>query len=304
VKRKVMITCAVTGNAPFNPKHPNFPVTPKQIATASIEAAKAGAACVHIHVRNEQTTLGSRDVGQFKEVVQRIRDSGTDVVINLTCGHAAFLFPDPQDESRALPESDVGTPAERMAHLEACLPEIASLDVATGNQVEGPKEFVYLNTTRTLRIMARRFQELGIKPELEAFEAGDVLFANQLVKDGVIDAPPLYQFVLGVLWASPGDTESMLYLRNLLPDGAHWTGMGIGRQEFPMAAQSVLLGGNVRVGLEDNLYLDRGKFATNGQLVERAVRIVQDLGEDVATPAEMRQILQLKNGPGSKVRAA
>ena len=288
-----MITCAVTGNAPFNPKHPNFPVTPKQIAAASIEAAKAGAACVHVHVRDEKTTLGSRDVGQFQEVVQRIRDSGTDVVINLTCGHAAFLYPDPADESRALPESDVGTPAERMAHLEACLPEIASLDVATGNQVEGGKEFVYLNTTRTLRTMAARFQQLGIKPELEAFEAGDVLFANQLVKDGIIDAPPLYQFVLGVQWASPGDTESMLYLRNLLPPGAHWTGMGIGRQEFPMAAQSVLLGGNVRVGLEDNLYLGPGEFASNAQLVDRAVRIVHELGAEIVDPARAAELLDL-----------
>lgn len=294
-KRKVMITCAVSGNAPFNPKHPAFPVTPKQIAAASIEAAKAGASCVHIHVRDEETTLGTREVGKFKEVVQRIRDSGTDIVINLTCGHGAFLLPDPDDESRALPDSDVVGPAERMAHLEECLPEIASLDVATGNQVEGPKEFVYLNTTRTLRAMATRFQELGIKPELEAFEAGDVLFANQLVKEGIIDAPPLFQFVLGVLWASPDDTESVIYLRNLLPENAHWTGMGIGRRQFPMAAQSVLLGGNVRVGLEDNLYLDRGVFATNGQLVERAVTIVENLGEAVATPAEMRDMLNLQD---------
>ena len=299
-----MVTCAVTGNAPFNPKHPNFPVTPKQIAAACVEAAKAGAACVHVHVRDETTTLGSREPAKFKEVVQRVRDSGTDVVINLTCGHAAFLYPDPADESRALPQSDVGTPAERMAHLEECLPEIASLDVTTGNQVEGTAEFVYLNTTRTLRIMARRFQELGIKPELEAFQAGDVLFANQLVKEGVIDAPPLYQLVLGVLWAAPADPATMLYHKGLIPPGAHWTAMGIGRQQFPMAAQSVLLGGNVRVGLEDNLYLDKGVFATNGQLVERAVRIVQDLGEDVATPAEMRQMLQLKNGPGAKRHAA
>ncbi len=304
MKRKIIVTCAVTGNAPFNPKHPNFPVTPAQIAASCVEAAKAGAAAVHVHVRDEKTTLGSREPAKFKEVVSRIRDSGTDVVINLTCGHAAFLYPDPEDESRALPESDVGTPAERMAHLEECLPEIASLDVTTGNQVEGGKEFVYLNTTRTLRIMARRFQQLGIKPELEAFQAGDVLFANQLVKEGVIDAPPLYQFVLGVQWASPGDTESMMYLRNLLPPGTHWTGMGIGRQQFPMAAQSVLLGGNVRVGLEDNLYLDRGVFASNGQLVERAVRIIEDLGESVATPAEMRDMLKLKNGPRGNSLAA
>jgi uncharacterized protein (DUF849 family) len=297
MKRKVILTCAVTGNAPFNPRHPCLPVTPREIAAACVEAAKAGASCVHVHVRDEQTRLGSRDVNKFKEVVARVRDSGTDVVINLTCGHGAFFFPDPADESRALPESDVVGPEERMAHLEECLPEIASLDVSTGNQVEGGKEFVYLNTTRTLRAMAKRFQELGIKPELEAFQAGDVLFANQLLAEGLVDDPPLYQFVLGVQWASPADTQSMLYLRSLLPPGAYWTGMGIARQQFPMAAQSVLLGGNVRVGLEDNLYLDRGVFATNGQLVERAVQIIEALGETVATPAEMRAMLCLKNGP-------
>lgn len=294
MKRKVMVTCAVTGNAAFNPRHPKFPVSPKEIAEASIEAAKAGAAAVHIHVRDEQTKLGCRDPLKFREVVDRIRSSGVDVVINLTCGLGAFLLPDPEDESRALPASDVIGPAQRMQHIEDCLPEIASLDVTTGNQVEGTLEFVYLNTTRTLRAMAKRFQELGVKPELEAFQAGDVLFANQLIREGVIDAPPMYQFVLGVLWGSPADPQTMMYLRSLLPEGAQWTAMGIGRQQFPMAAQSILLGGNVRVGLEDNLYLDRGVFASNGQLVERAVRLIEDLGCEVASAGDMREMLQLK----------
>lgn len=294
MKRKVMLTCAVTGDAPFNPKHPNFPVTPKEIAAASIEAARAGASCVHVHVRDEQTRRGTRDRARFREVVDRIRDSGTDIVINLTCGHGAVFLPDPENEGRALPGSDIAGPDERTAHLADCLPEIASLDVTTGNQVEGDTDFVYLNTPRTLRAMARRFRELGVKPELEAFQAGDVLFANQLLEEGLIEGPPLYQFVLGVRWASPADTNSMVYLRNLLPAGVHWTAMGLARQQFPMAAQSVLLGGNVRVGLEDNLYLERGVFATNGQLVERAVRLIEDLGETVATPAQMRDMLGLK----------
>lgn len=294
MKRKVMLTCAVTGDAPFNPKHPNFPVSPKEIAAASIEAARAGASCVHVHVRDEQTRRGTRDRAKFREVVERIRDSDTDVVINLTCGHGAVFLPDPENEGRALPGSDIAGPDERTAHLADCLPEIASLDVTTGNQVEGDMDFVYLNTTRTLRAMARRFRELGVKPELEAFQAGDVLFANQLVEEGLIEGPPLYQFVLGVRWASPADTNSMLYLRSLLPAGVHWTAMGLARQQFPMAAQSVLLGGNVRVGLEDNLYLERGVFATNGQLVERAARLIEDLGETVATPAQMRDMLGLK----------
>ena len=166
--RKVIITCAVTGNAPFDPRHPSFPVTPQQIATASVEAARAGAAIVHIHVRDPRTALGSRDPKLFKETVDRVRDAGTDIVINLTGGLGAFLLPDPEDERRAIrPESDVASVDERMKHLELCRPDMASLDITTGNQVEGTREFVYLNTTRTLRSMARRFIALGIKPELE-----------------------------------------------------------------------------------------------------------------------------------------
>ena len=295
LKRKVLLTCAVTGNAPFNVKHPCFPVTPAQIADAAIEAANAGASAAHIHVRDPETAAGSRDPRLFKEVVDRIRNSGTDIVINLTAGLGAFFLPDPEDESRALPESDVIGVEERIAHLKDCLPEIASLDVTTGNQVEGATEFVYLNTTRTLRSMAAEFQAMNIKPELEVFQAGDILFGNQLVKEGLIDVPPMYQFVLGVLWGAPADAETMIYMRNLLPDGAVWGALGLARQQMPVVAQSALLGGNVRVGLEDNLYLSRGVFASNGQLVERARTIVDSLGESVASPGEMRKMLNLKN---------
>jgi uncharacterized protein (DUF849 family) len=295
MSRKVILTCAVTGNAPFNPKHPAMPVTPKQIAEACLEAAGAGASIVHIHVRNPETGSGSRDPNLFKEVVDRVRSTGVDIVLNLTCGLGAFFLPDPEDEARALPESDVIPTAERVRHLEMCLPEIASLDITTGNQVEGPLEFVYLNTTRTLRQMAKRFQELGVKPELETFSPGDILFGNQLVKEGLIDGPPLFQMVLGVLWGSPAGAETILYQRGLLPPDAHWAAFGIGRDEMPMVAQAALLGGNVRVGLEDNLYLSRGVFATNGQLVERARRIVENIGMSVASPGEARKILGLKN---------
>jgi len=298
-KRKVIVTCAVTGNAPFNPQHPAFPVTPEQIAAAAAEAAKAGAAIAHFHVRDPKTGAGSRDRGLFREVVSRVREAGTDVVINLTAGMGAMFYPDPANEARALAHSDVAGVAERVAHLEDNLPEIASLDVTTGNQVEGTQEFVYLNTTRTLRAMARRFQELGVKPELEAFQAGDVLFANQLVKEGLVDGPPMLQFVLGVKWAAPADTKTIIYMKDLIDaPGAHWTAMGIARDEFPVVAQSILLGGHVRVGLEDNLYLERGVFATNGQLVERAVRIIQDLGCEPATPQEAREMLKLR-APGA-----
>ena len=295
MKRKVLLTCAITGNAPFNPDHPCFPVTPGEIAASVIEAASAGASIAHIHVRDPETGEGSRDVNLFREVVARVREAETDIVINLTAGLGAFFIPDPEDESRALPGSDVAGVEERIEHLVECLPEIASLDVTTGNQVEGSMEFVYLNTTRTLRAMAKRFQELGVKPELEAFSAGDVLFANQLVKEGLVDGTPLYQFVLGVLWGAPADTETMIYMRNLLPENRYWAALGLGRMQFPIAAQSVLLGGHVRVGLEDNLYLERGVFANNGQLVERAVQIIDHLGCETATPAEAREMLQLKN---------
>jgi uncharacterized protein (DUF849 family) len=294
MSRKVIVTCAVTGNAPFNPKHPAMPVTPAQIAASCLEAAKAGASVVHIHVRDPETGKGSRDPRLFKEVVDRIRSSGVNIVINLTCGLGAFLMPDPDDESRALPESDVLPAAERMRHLEQCLPEIASLDITTGNQVEGPMEFVYLNTTRTLRAMAKRFQELDIKPELEVFSAGDILFGNALAKEGLVAGPPFFQMVLGVLWGAPASAQTMIYQSSLMAPGAVWAAFGIGRDQAPMLAQSALLGGHVRVGLEDNLYLSRGVFATNGQLVERAVSIIENIGMQVATPDEARQILQLK----------
>lgn len=299
--RKVILTCAVTGNAPINPRYPFvYPVNPEQICAAVQEAAHAGASVAHIHVRDPTTGRGSRDPRLFREVVDRIRTAGIDIVINLTAGHGALFLPDPNDESRGLAESDILPAEERITHLRECLPEIASIDVTTGNQVEAGFEFVYLNTTRTLRKMAKRYQELGVKPELEAFQMGDVLFANQLVSEGIVDAPPLYQFVLGVKWAAPANPESMMYMRSLLPAGAVWASFGIGRAQMPMAAQAVLLGGNVRVGLEDNLYLERGVFATNGQLVERAARIIENLGEAIATPSETRQMLQLNHGTRSQ----
>jgi uncharacterized protein (DUF849 family) len=295
MKDKVILTCAVTGNAPVNPKYPfEYPVTPRQICAAVVEAAQAGASVAHIHVRDPETGHGSRDPKLFKEVVDRVRQTGVDIIINLTAGMGALFLPDPEDESRALPESDVIGVEGRVEHLKDCLPDIASLDVTTGNQVEGGFEYVYLNTTRTLRGMAKRFQELGVKPELEAFQAGDVLFANQLVKEGLIDGPPMYQFVLGVQWASPATPETMIYLRSLLPPEAIWASFGIARMQMPMVAQAVLLGGNVRVGLEDNLYLSRGTFATNGQLVERATSIINNMGTNVATPDETKKILGLR----------
>lgn len=296
-KRRVIITCAVTGNAPFNAKHPNFPVTPAQIADACAEAADAGAAIVHIHARDPQTKLGVRDPKIFKDIVDRVRQSGKDIIINLTCGHGATFINDPENEGQMLLGSDVIGVEERIENLVLCRPDIASLDVTTGNQVEGSKEFIYFNPADTLRKMAIRYKELGVKPELEVFQGGDVLFANHLVEEGLVDGPAMYQLVLGVKWASPATSQTMLYLKSLIKGEHPWTSFGIGRDQFPMAAQSVLLGGHVRVGLEDNLYLERGIFASNGQLVERAVRIINDLGCQPATPEEAREMLSLEK-PG------
>ena len=187
-KRKVILTCAVTGNAPINPKYPyDYPITPTQISNTVVEAANAGASICHIHVRDPETGEGSRDVELFKETVSRIRETGTNIVLNLTAGMGALFLPDPENEGRALPESDLINANDRMEHVKDCLPEIASLDITTGNQVEGDFEYVYLNTTRTLKGMARLFQKYGVKPELEAFQAGDVLFGNHLLEEGYID---------------------------------------------------------------------------------------------------------------------
>ncbi|MDB5452439.1 MAG: Protein of unknown function prokaryotic [Caulobacteraceae bacterium] len=292
--RKVILTCAVTGENDYNRAHPNFPITPRQIADAAEEAAKAGASVVHVHVRDPVTGAGSRDPALFREMVARIREKNIDIVINVTCGGGAFLLPDPEDESRAGPGSDIASVAERVRHIEDTLPEMCSLDVCTANQVDGTRDYVYLNTPRTLKGMARRFQELGVKPEMEVFNPGDILLARQIVSEGLIDGLPLFQMVLGVKWGAPADAETMIYMKKLLPEDATWAAFGIARLQMPMVAQSVLLGGNVRVGLEDNLYLSRGVFATNGQLVERARQIVEHLGEEVATPAETRAMLGLR----------
>lgn len=291
---KVIVSCAVTGGAPFNRAHPAFPVTPAEIASASLEAARAGAAIVHIHVRDPETGAGSRKPALFKEVVDRIRDSGVDIIINLTGGGGAYFRPDPADEGRAGEGSDVAGVDERMEHLELCRPEIASLDINTSNQIEGRDEFVYLNTTRTLRAMAERYRAAGIKPELEVFSAGDIEFGRHLVEQGLVDGPPMFQFVLGVKWCAPADVLGMYYMRDLLPAGAIWAALGIGAQEFPVVAQSILLGGHVRVGLEDNLYLRKGRFATNGDLVARALTIIDCLGGEAASPAEARIMLGLQ----------
>lgn len=297
--KKTILTCAVTGGAPYNKKHPSMPVTPKQIADACIEAASAGASIVHIHVRDPETGEGNRDRGHFREVVDRVRQTGTDIVLNLTCGMGAYFLPDPEREGHMLPGSDVVGVDERVAHVEELLPEIATLDIVTNNQVEGPTEYIYFSPTHTLRAMAKRFQAAGVKPELEVFGPGDILFGNKLVEEGLIDGPAMMQMVLGVQWAAPHGVETILYQKSLMAPGTIWGAFGIGREQMPMLAHTLLLGGNIRVGLEDNLYMSRGVWATNGQLVERAYTLVNAVGGyEVATPAETREILKLRT-PGA-----
>ena len=290
---KVILTCAIVGENQYNKAHPNFPITPQQIADAALEAEQAGASCVHLHVRDPNTGEGSRDPDLFLDMATRVRENGVKAVINITCGGGGIYCPDPDDESRAGPGSDIASAEERVRHIESCLPEICSLDVCTQNQVDGDKRYVYLNTEYTLRKMAKRFKELGVKPEIEVFAPGDILLANQMLKEGLFDAPPMYQIVMGTRWGLPATPETMIYMRNLLPPGAIWAAFGIARLQMPMVAQAALLGGNVRVGLEDNLYLSRGVFATNSQLVERARTIIECLGYEVASPDEARQILGL-----------
>jgi len=294
--KPVIITCALTGAAKFNPEHPYVPVTPEEIANSAIAAAKAGAAVAHIHVRDPETRGASHDVALYAEVVERIRESDTDIVVNVTCGGYARLYPDPDDESKALPKSTVAPVDVRVKHIEATVPDICSLDVTTGNHGEGENEYVYLNTTRTLRAMAKRFQELGVTPELEVFHAGDIEFAKKLIDEGLINLPAMFQFVLGVKWGAPADPETVMYMRNMLPEGVNWTAFGIAKEQMPMVATAVLMGGNVRVGLEDNLYLKRGVFARNEELVAQAVNITESLGRQVATPEQAREILNLKSG--------
>lgn len=287
---EVFITCAVTGAGDTAGRHPDLPVTPAQIAEAAIEAAKAGAAIAHVHVRDPDTGQGARAPELFRETVARIRDSDTDVVLNLTTGMGGDFYWNPADPYRAGPGSDLADAAERVQHVLELKPEICSFDIATMNFFDS----AFICTPELLVEMGELIKASGTKPELECFDLGQVRLANHLIEQGVVDSPPLFQICLGVPWGAPADTESMLAMRNLLPADAIWSGFGISRLQMPMVAQAAILGGNARVGLEDNLYLDRGQLASNGQLVGRAVEILERMGAQVVGPAEVRQMLDLR----------
>lgn len=290
---KTIITCAVTGSAPTPEKNPAVPVTPAAIAKSSLDARKAGAAVVHIHVRDPETGQRSMEFEHYREVVERIRDSGSDVIINLTTGPGARFVPSNDDPLVPAEGTLLKTAAERVRHVEALKPEICSLDVATMNFGDA----VFLNAPDILREMAERTRGAGAKPELEVFDSGHIELAKKLIAEGLIEAPPYFQLCLGIAYGATASPESMLYLRDRLPKDAIWSAFGISRHQFPMVAQAVLLGGHVRVGLEDNIYLGPGELApSNASLVERAAVIVEALGTTVATPAEARHILGLGAG--------
>jgi uncharacterized protein (DUF849 family) len=286
----LFITCAVTGSGDSVGKSPHVPVTPAQIARAALEAHAAGAAIVHLHVRDPASGAPSRDAALFREVFQRIRERSTEVIINLTGGMGGDLYLGPEEAPLEFgPGTDFVGPAERMAHISELLPEIGSLDCGSLNFDEA----LYGTSPRYLRHMAQEYRTRGVRPEIEVFELGHIELARQLIAAGLIAEPALFQLCLGVRYGAPATPEAMMAMRAALPSTAVWTAFGVGRMQMPMVAQTVLLGGNVRVGLEDNLYLDKGVLATNAQLVERAVRIVELLGARVLSPAETRARLAL-----------
>ncbi len=289
-----IITCALTGAGDTTAKNPAVPVTPAEIAESGIAAVRAGAAIVHIHVRDLETRLSSMNVAYYREVVERIRDSGVDVVINLTTGPGARFVPGDPDPKIAGPGSTITTPERRVEHILALRPEICSLDMGSMNF--GPH--VFANIPAHLEQMAASVREAGVKPELEVFEAGHIQLAAKMVAAGAFDEPQLFQIVLGVPWGAPATPEAMIFMRNQLPPGANWAGFGIGRAQFPFVALAAMLGGHCRVGLEDNLYLERGVLApSNAALVEKAVRVLELTGAPVATPQQAREILGLKGRP-------
>ena len=293
MNRNVIITCALTGAGDTVGRSEHVPVTPEQIAEAGISAARAGAAIVHVHVRDPETGKGSREVALYREVVERIRDSGVDVVINTTAGMGGDLMLDPQEPTRFVEGTDLVNGVERLVHVAEVQPDICTLDCGSLNFGEG--SLVYVSTPDILRDGAKRIQELGVRVEMEIFDTGHLWFAQQLVEEGLIDAPAMFQLCMDIPYGAPADPALLMAMVNRLPAGSVWTSFALGRMQMPWVAQSVLLGGHVRVGLEDNLYLSRGVKATNAQLVERARTIVEAMGASVATPDDAREILRLRS---------
>ncbi len=290
--QEVFITCAVTGSGGSQDRSPHVPRSPKQIADSAIAAARAGAAVVHCHVRDPDTGVPSRSTKLFREVTDRIREADVDVVLNLTAGTGGdVMFGAPSSPLPLAKGTDMASAEERVAHIAECLPEICTLDCGTMNFAEA--DYVMTNTPGMLKAMGSMMNELGVKPEIEAFDTGHLWLAKQLVADGVLDSPALVQLCMGVPWGAPDDLNTFMAMVNNVPKDWHWSAFSIGRNEMPYVAAAVLAGGNVRVGLEDNLWLAKGQLATNEALVERARGIIEAMGAKVIGPAEVRQKLGL-----------
>ena len=293
MNREVFITCAVTGSGSTQDRSPHVPRSPKDIADSAIAAARAGAAVVHCHVRDPDTGVPSRDLKMFREVTDRIRESETDVVLNLTAGMGGDITFGSVEAP--LPVNAAGTDmagaSERVAHIAECRPEICTLDCGTMNFAEA--DYVMTNTTGMLRAMGAMMTKLGVKPEIEAFDTGHLWFAKQLVEEGILTSPALVQLCMGVPWGAPDDLNTFMAMVNNVPSGWTYSAFSLGRHQMPYVAASVLAGGHVRVGLEDNLMLGRGQLATNAELVARAVEIIENLGARVIGPDEVRAKLDL-----------
>ena len=292
MNREVFITCAVTGSGGTQNRSPHVPRSPKQIAESAIAAAKAGAAVAHCHVRDPESGAPSRDLTYYREVTDRIRDADVDVVLNLTAGMGGdIIFGSAEKPFPTAAGTDMIGASERVAHIAECLPEICTLDCGTMNFAEA--DYVMTNTPGMLTAMGGMMTKLGVKPEIEAFDTGHLWYAKQLVADGVLDSPALVQLCMGVPWGAPDDLNTFMAMVNNVPDDWTFSGFGLGRHQMAYVAASVLAGGNVRVGLEDNLWLDKGVLATNEQLVDRAVTIIENMGARVIGPEAVRQKLGL-----------
>lgn len=287
---KVIITSALTGAGDTVKKSKYVPVTPKEIAESAIESAKAGAAIAHIHVRDPKTGGPSFDPALYRETVERIRESNTDVIINLTAGGGGDWIPSEENPANGGPGTWMQTPEERHQSVGELLPEICTLDAGSINF----GDMVYINPENWMRKQAKMIQQSGVKAEIECFDTGYIRMANQLIADGLIDGDPLFQLCLGIPWGAAADPETIIYMRDRLPKNAHWSAFGIGRMQLPIVVQSAMLGGNVRVGLEDNLYLKKGVLATNAQLVDKAVSMLGEMQVEPMTPQEVREKLGLK----------
>ena len=290
---EVFITCAVTGSGSTQDRSEHVPRSPKQIADSAIDAARAGAAIVHCHVRDPETGIPSRKIEYYREVTDRIRDSEVDVILNLTAGMGGDMVFGPVENPLPLSQdgTDMAGATERVAHLAECLPEICTLDCGTMNFDEA--DYVMTNTPGMLRAMAKKMTDLGIRPEIEAFDTGHLWFSEQLVKEGLINSPVMVQLCMNVPWGAPNDLNTFLAMVNNIPKEWTFSAFSLGRHQMPYVAAAVLAGGNVRVGLEDNIFLDKGVLATNAQLVERASNIITNLGSKIIGPAEVRKKLNL-----------